>query len=99
MFAFSTQTKQVFEVDQASVLTVKRDLFSSKAGRIFAASAAAEEEEEEKDPGGSDRGAVGRAKVVAVEADLSKAGWEGELFEAGFDPKLPSAWILEGLTM
>lgn len=40
-----------------------------------------------------------RARVVGVEADLSKTGWDGELFEAGFDPSLPSAWILEGLTM
>lgn len=40
-----------------------------------------------------------RARIVTVEADLRQAGWEGELFEAGFDPALPSAWILEGLTM
>ena len=40
-----------------------------------------------------------RARIVGVEADLSQIGWEGELFEAGFDPALPSAWILEGLTM
>lgn len=42
---------------------------------------------------------VGLAKVIGVEADLSVDGWQGELLEAGFDPKSPSAWILEGLTM
>lgn len=90
---------KVFEVDQTSVLTVKRDLLSSKAGRIAAASAAADESEGEEDPDRADRAALGRAKVVAVEADLSKAGWEGELLEAGFDRTLPSAWILEGFAM
>lgn len=89
----------MFEVDQTSVLTVKRDLLSSKAGRIAAASAAADESEGEEDPDRADRAALGRAKVVAVEADLSKAGWEGELLEAGFDRTLPSAWILEGFAM
>lgn len=42
---------------------------------------------------------VGQARVIQIEADLSKSGWEGELFEAGFDPGQPSAWILEGFTM
>lgn len=42
---------------------------------------------------------TGRAQVIPVEADLSAAGWEGELFEVGFDREAPSAWIIEGLTM
>ncbi|CAN0515021.1 unnamed protein product, partial [Scytosiphon promiscuus] len=75
---------QVFEVDQALVLRVKNALLSKAP--------AAE--------GSNGRGGgVCQAQVVAVEADLSQAGWEGELFEAGFDPNQPSAWILEGLTM
>ena len=43
--------------------------------------------------------AVGTATVVHVEADLSVASWEEKLVATGFDPKLPSAWILEGLSM
>lgn len=79
--------RQVFEVDQALVLSVKSALLS-KASKT-STSAGTEER----------RGGVGQAQVIAVEADLSQAGWEGELFEAGFDPNKPSAWILEGLTM
>ncbi|CAM9924787.1 unnamed protein product, partial [Laminaria digitata] len=75
---------QVFEVDQALVLRVKNALLAKTP---------ADEGSDEKGDG------VGQAQVVAVEADLSQAGWEGELFEAGFDPSQPSAWILEGLTM
>ena len=74
----------MFELDQALVLRVKNALLSK-----FPA-----------DEGSKERGGgVGQAQVVAVEADLSQAGWEGELFEAGSDPSQPSAWILEGLTM
>ena len=76
---------QVFEVDQALVLRVKNALLSKAPA-------------EECSAEGGDDG-VGQAEVIAVEADLSQAGWEGELFEAGFDPTRPSAWILEGLTM
>eukprot|EP00904_Undaria_pinnatifida_P003031 jgi/Undpi1/12729/HiC_scaffold_6.g02397.m1 len=76
---------KVFEVDQALVLRVKNALLSKAPA-------------EECSAEGGDDG-VGQAEVIAVEADLSQAGWEGELFEAGFDPTRPSAWILEGLTM
>lgn len=48
---------------------------------------------------GMDGDRVGVAEVVGVEADLSVDGWQGKLLEAGFDPKSPSAWILEGLVM
>lgn len=76
---------QVFDVDQAVVLRVKNGLLE-RAGAI-------EMNEKERQQGAA------RARIVTVEADLRQAGWEGELFEAGFDPALPSAWILEGLTM
>lgn len=84
--ALVVRSRQVFEVDQALVLRAKRALLSEEAssGNRLPAEA---------------RSGVGRAHVVAVEVDLSVNGWEGELFEAGFDPSMPSAWILEGLTM
>ncbi|CAM9451642.1 unnamed protein product [Scytosiphon promiscuus] len=88
----ASEGTKVFEVDQALVLRAK--------GALLTAAAAADEVaasvsgfRERRD------GGVGQARVLAVEADLSVKGWEGELFEAGFDPSLPSAWILEGLTM
>lgn len=42
---------------------------------------------------------TGLAEVIDVEADLSVEGWQGKLLDAGFDPKSPSAWLVEGLTM
>jgi methyltransferase (TIGR00027 family) len=41
-------------------------------------------------------GAVPRARRIEVAADL-RAGWPSALEAAGFDPKSPSAWTLEGL--
>ena len=76
--------RQVFEVDQALVLRVKNALLSK---------ALAEKGSKENGDG------VDHARVITVEADLSQAGWESVLFEAGFDPSQPSAWIFEGLTM
>ncbi|CAM9366563.1 unnamed protein product [Ascophyllum nodosum] len=75
----------VFDVDQAQVLRVKKGLLMK--ARADGTSLEGREE------------GASRARIVGVEADLSQIGWEGELFEAGFDPALPSAWILEGLTM
>ena len=76
--------RQVFDVDQALVLRVKNALLSK---------ALAENGSREICDG------VDQARVIAVEADLSQVGWEDALFEAGFNPSQPSAWILEGLTM
>lgn len=79
-------------MDQALVLRVKRTLLTeATAADEVAASVAGFRERRD--------GGVGQAQVVPVEADLGVEGWEGELFEAGFDPSKPSAWILEGLTM
>lgn len=79
-------------MDQAVVLRVKSALLTAAtAADEVAASVAGFRERRD--------GGVGQARVVSVEADLSVEGWEGELFEAGFDPSQPSAWILEGLTM
>lgn len=75
---------QVFEVDQSIVLRAKRDLLPSPVVG-----------EQRADT----TGLIGAAKVVDVAADLSVPGWEEKLLEAGFDPNLSSAWILEGLTM
>ncbi|CAN0432315.1 unnamed protein product, partial [Ectocarpus sp. 12 AP-2014] len=80
-----------FEVDQALVLRVKSDLLTQAAAADEVAAAVAGFRE-------TTDGGVGQGRVVPVEADLSVEGWQGELFEAGFDPSLPSAWILEGLT-
>lgn len=74
--------RQVFELDYALVLQVKRDLLSESGLEV-----------------GVDGHRVGVAEVVSVEADFSVDGWQGKLLEAGFDPKFPSAWILEGLVM
>lgn len=90
--------QKVYEVDQASVLKVKQDLLSKKAGSLASTTVRGGEEHGQGECA-SGEWAPGRAQVVAVEADLCKPGWEGELFEAGFDRSLPSAWILEGLTM
>ncbi|CBN75792.1 conserved unknown protein [Ectocarpus siliculosus] len=83
---------KVFEVDQALVLRVKGALLTQAAAADEVAAALAGFRERRD-------GGVGQGRVVPVEADLSVEGWQGELFEAGFDPSLPSAWILEGLTM
>lgn len=75
---------QVFEVDQALVLSYKRKILSGKSSQKMI----------------SDMKMDGcEARLIEVEADLEKMGWEGKLVEAGFDPALPSAWILEGLVM
>eukprot|EP00903_Cladosiphon_okamuranus_P015440 g14261.t1 len=88
----ASEGTKVFEVDQSLVLRVKSALLmAATAADEVAASVAGFRER--RDDG------VGQARVVSVEADLSVEGWEGELFEAGFDPSQPSAWILEGLTM
>lgn len=42
---------------------------------------------------------IGFAEVIDIGADLSVDGWQGKLLDAGFDPKCPSAWLVEGLTM
>lgn len=76
---------QVFEVDQALVLAFKRKIISGPTARSVIP---------DKKLGG-----IGVACVVGVEADLGKTSWESELIEAGFDPTLPSAWVVEGLTM
>ena len=81
---FPSCLRQVFEIDQALVLRVKNALLSN---------ALAENGLREICDG------VDQTRVIAVEADLSQAGWEDALVEAGFDPSQPSAWILEGLTM
>ena len=39
------------------------------------------------------------SRWVCVPADLTSDNWEKVLFAKGFDPSLPSAWIMEGLTM
>lgn len=41
------------------------------------------------------QGVAARCERVAVAADLAKP-WEKALFEAGFDPLQPAAWLLEG---
>ncbi|CAN0355716.1 unnamed protein product [Ascophyllum nodosum] len=76
----------VFEVDQALVLVVKRNIIQ---GALAASNAFSEES----------MGGVSEARVIGVEADLGQTGWEEKLLDAGFNPELPSAWILEGLTM
>ncbi|CAM9487222.1 unnamed protein product, partial [Ectocarpus sp. 6 AP-2014] len=83
---------KVFEVDQALVLRVKSALLTQAAAADEVAAAVAGFRERRD-------GGVGQGRVFPVQADLSVEGWQGELFEAGFDPSLPSAWILEGLTM
>ncbi|MFD0688727.1 SAM-dependent methyltransferase [Actinomadura fibrosa] len=42
-------------------------------------------------------GAVPRAGRTAVGADMVTGGWTRALVAAGYDPALPSAWLLEGL--
>jgi len=42
---------------------------------------------------------VDEARVVGVMANFNQKGWEDGLIDAGFNPTLPSTWILEGLTM
>lgn len=75
---------QIFEVDQALVLSFKKKIISGTSAQKMI----------------SDKKMDGcEARVVEVEADLKKTGWDGELVGAGFDPALPSAWILEGLIM
>lgn len=71
-------------MDQASVLRVKRDLLSLAKEGVH---------------GRDDGSLVGAAEVVAVEVDFRVAGWERGLLEAGFDPAMPTAWILEGLVV
>ncbi|WP_240139473.1 SAM-dependent methyltransferase [Streptomyces sp. MUM 178J] len=41
--------------------------------------------------------AVPRAEHRAVAADLTSPDWEARLVDAGYDPALPSAWLLEGM--
>lgn len=43
------------------------------------------------------RGAEPRADLRAVAVDLTADDWETGLIDAGYDPKLPSTWLLEGL--
>ncbi|MBX5450256.1 class I SAM-dependent methyltransferase [Thermogemmatispora sp.] len=38
-----------------------------------------------------------RCQRVVLAADLLSAPWESHLVEAGFDPALPSIWLVEGL--
>nr|BBH94730.1 S-adenosyl-L-methionine-dependent methyltransferase [Thermogemmatispora argillosa] len=38
-----------------------------------------------------------RCERVPVIADLAQPGWEEALLQAGFNPTLPSAWLVEGL--
>ncbi|CBJ26484.1 conserved unknown protein [Ectocarpus siliculosus] len=83
---------KVFEVDQALVLRVKSALLTQAAAADEVAAALAGFRERRD-------GGVGQGRVVPVQAALSVEGWQGELFEAGSDPSLPSAWILEGLNM
>lgn len=75
---------QVFEVDQALVLSVKKKILSGMSSQQMIS--------ETKMDGCE-------ARVIEVKADLEKTGWANKLVEAGFDPVLPSAWILEGLIM
>lgn len=71
-------------MDHASVLRAKRDLLSLP-----------KEDVHREDDGGL----VGAAEVVGVEVDFRVVGWERELLEAGFDPGVPTAWIIEGLVV
>lgn len=77
--------QQVFELDQPLVLRVKNNLLSKQESFNSVSDEKADD--------------VVRARIVPVEVDLSQAEWERELLQAGFDASLPSAWILEGLTM
>lgn len=76
---------QVFEVDQALVLEYKRKILSRSSLQGMTS--------DKKLDG------IGGARVIEVQANLGHTGWEDDLIKAGFDPSLPSAWILEGLTM
>ncbi|MGW1806941.1 class I SAM-dependent methyltransferase [Streptomyces sp. NPDC002078] len=43
------------------------------------------------------RDAVPRVDHRSVAVDLTADGWEDPLLAAGYDPSLPSAWLIEGL--
>lgn len=75
---------QVFEVDQALVLTVKKNILAGVAP---------------ENGGTKERlDGLGKARVIGVEVDFVQMDWANELIKAGFDPSQPSAWLLEGLT-
>lgn len=76
---------QVFEVDQTVVLAFKTKILSGSAAKKLISDKRLE--------------GVGEARVVGIEANFNQPGWEAGLIEAGFNPALSSAWILEGLTM
>lgn len=42
-------------------------------------------------------GVAPRVAHRTVAVDFTVEGWEGELIAAGYDPELPSTWLLEGL--
>lgn len=42
-------------------------------------------------------GVAPRVEHRTVAADLTAHGWQNELIAAGYDPELPSTWLLEGL--
>ena len=85
MAAYVSIFDKVFEVDQAVVLDFKAKILSGSSAKKLI----------------SDRrlDGVGEARVVSVKANFTQAGWQTGLFEAGFDPTIPSAWVLEGLVM
>lgn len=39
------------------------------------------------------------ARHTNLEVDLEHSGWTKQLSEAGFDPSVPTVWVLEGLVM
>mmetsp|Transcript_75304 Transcript_75304/g.147791 ORF Transcript_75304/g.147791 Transcript_75304/m.147791 type:complete len:299 (+) Transcript_75304:23-919(+) len=53
---------------------------------------------EYKLPALSAAGAVSRFSYKAVNADLGVPGWTDKLLAAGFNPFLPTFWLLEGFT-
>ena len=46
----------------------------------------------------SEAGASSKFDYICVNADLSLPGWTDKLVAAGFNPSLPTFWLLEGFT-
>jgi O-methyltransferase involved in polyketide biosynthesis len=81
-----------FEVDRHDVLAAKRAELTRSGVNFTPAAAAAES------GSSSSSGVELRASSWACAAvDLQVSGWTAELLAAGLDPKLPTAWLAEGL--
>jgi O-methyltransferase involved in polyketide biosynthesis len=86
-----------FEVDRRDVLAAKRAELTRSGVNFTPAPAAAAAESGSSSCTSSSGVQLRAASWSCAAVDLQVAGWTAELVAAGLDPKLPTAWLAEGL--